>query len=288
MEKRNLIIDVARCENCHNCSLATKDEHIGNTFPGYAASQPLHGHDWIHIKRRVRGEGVMVDAAYLPTMCNHCDNAPCIAASGGDGSVYKRDDGIVIVDPEKARGRRDLVDSCPYGAMWWNEELEVPQIWIFDAHLLDQGWDQPRCQQSCPTGAITMWTGPDDAMARKKEEEQLQVLSPELDSRPRVYYRNLHRFDKEFIGGTVTAVVDGVEDCVAGARVTLSRGGAVLAETETDLFGNFKFDGLEGGGSSFEVDVDVAGRDSLQRSVTLEQGSRYLGVMTLADCVAQA
>jgi Fe-S-cluster-containing dehydrogenase component len=150
----NLIIDVAKCENCHNCTLATKDEHVGNNFAGYAAPQPLHGHEWIRIQRRVRGDGPMVDAAYLPTMCNHCDNAPCIKAGGSDGTVRKRDDGIIIIDPEKAKGRRDLVESCPYGAIWWNEELHLPQIWIFDAHLLDQGWKEPRCAQTCPTGSI--------------------------------------------------------------------------------------------------------------------------------------
>ena len=38
MKKWNLIIDVALCEGCHNCSLAAKDEHVGNDFPGYSAS----------------------------------------------------------------------------------------------------------------------------------------------------------------------------------------------------------------------------------------------------------
>ncbi|MGF6478513.1 acyl-CoA synthetase (AMP-forming)/AMP-acid ligase II [Paraburkholderia sp. JPY419] len=68
---------------------------------------------------------------------------------GGD-AVRKRSDGIVIIDPEKARGRKDIVKSCPYKAIVWNEELQVPQTWIFDAHLLDQGWQHPRCEQVCP------------------------------------------------------------------------------------------------------------------------------------------
>jgi len=55
MKKWNLVIDVAGCENCSNCALATKDEHIGNDFPGYAAPQPRHGHHWIRIENRVRG-----------------------------------------------------------------------------------------------------------------------------------------------------------------------------------------------------------------------------------------
>ena len=37
MSKWNLIVDVGRCENCNNCVIADRDEHVGNDFPGYAA-----------------------------------------------------------------------------------------------------------------------------------------------------------------------------------------------------------------------------------------------------------
>jgi Fe-S-cluster-containing dehydrogenase component len=100
----------------------------------------------------VRGSGEHIDMAYMPTMCNHCDRPRC--AEGADGAVTKRADGIVLIDPVKAKGRRDLVDKCPYGAIQWNEAQQVPHIWIFDAHLLDAGWTEPRCQQACPSGAL--------------------------------------------------------------------------------------------------------------------------------------
>ena len=138
MDKWNLIINVAECENCNNCVLAAKDELVGNDFPGYSAPHPANGVGVIRIERHVRGEGHMVDAAYTPRMCNHCDEGPCLQA-GADGAVKKREDGIVIFDPVKAKGRRDLVDSCPYGAIVWNEEQQLPQTWFFDAHLLYQG-----------------------------------------------------------------------------------------------------------------------------------------------------
>ena len=54
-KKWNMIVDIARCDNCRNCFLATKDEHIGNEFPGYSAPQPERGHSWVDIKRRERG-----------------------------------------------------------------------------------------------------------------------------------------------------------------------------------------------------------------------------------------
>ena len=129
----------------------------------------------------------MIDVAYVPTMCNHCDNAPCLA-KGGD-AVKKRDDGIVIIDPVKAKGRKDLVEACPYGHIWWNEELQLPQIWTFDAHLIDQGWEQTRGQQACPTGAMRAIKVEDDEMARMAREQALEVMKPEAGTKPRVYYQ---------------------------------------------------------------------------------------------------
>ena len=43
-KKWNLIVDVARCDNCRLCFLAVKDEYIGNDFPGVSAAQPPQGH----------------------------------------------------------------------------------------------------------------------------------------------------------------------------------------------------------------------------------------------------
>ena len=111
MKKWNLIIDIDRCNNCNNCTLSTRDEHIGNDFPGYAAAQPKHGHHWIEMKCAEHGSAPIVDIVNVPTMCNHCDDAPCIEV--GRGAVAKRADGIVIIDPIKARGRKDLVGACP-------------------------------------------------------------------------------------------------------------------------------------------------------------------------------
>jgi nitrate reductase beta subunit len=31
--------------------------------------------------------------------------------------ISKRKDGIVIIDPDKAKGNKDMVGACPYGAI---------------------------------------------------------------------------------------------------------------------------------------------------------------------------
>jgi Fe-S-cluster-containing dehydrogenase component len=261
MKKWNMIIDVAECTNCNLCTLATMDEYVGNDWPGYTKPMPKHGHKWINILQKERGQitgnSPMIDIAYVPTMCNQCDDAPCVAK--GAGAVRQRPDGIVIIDPEKAKGRKDLVDACPYGHIWWNEEHQVPQAFNFDAHLIDQGWQQTRGHQSCPTGAMRAIYIEDDVMARKAQDEGLEVMRPELNTKPRVYYRNLWRYSKCFIGGSVSAEANGVVDCVEGATVRLIRNGQPVAEMQSDNYGDFKFDRLDEDSGAYTVEIEAQG-----------------------------
>jgi len=258
MNKWNMIVDVAECTNCNLCTLAAMDEYVGNAFPGYSAPMPKHGHKWIDILQKERGQVPTIDIAYVPTMCNHCDNAPCVAKGGG--AIKKRDDGIVLIDPVKAKGRKDLVEACPYGHIWWNEELKLPQAWTFDAHLIDQGWRQTRGQQSCPTGAMRAVCVEDDEMGRIAREQGLELMKPELGTKPRIYYKNLWRYSKCFVGGSVSMEVKGVVDCVEGAIVRLLKNGAMVAETATDNYGDFKFDRLDENSGEYVVEISAAGQ----------------------------
>ena len=278
MSKWNMVIDVAECTNCNLCTLATMDEYIGNDWPGYAAPMPKHGHKWINILAKERGQVPFLDVAYLPTMCNHCDNAPCVSAS--NGAITKREDGIVLIDPEKAKGNKDLVDACPYGHIWWNEELEIPQAWPFEAHLLDKGWNKTRGHHSCPTGAMQSIKVTDDEMERMADEQNLEVLQPELGTKPRVWYKNLWRFSKAFIGGTVSSECEGRVDCVEGATVLLLRDTSEIATTQTDNYGDFKFDRLEENSGNYEINILANGHAPKMLSLELTN-SIYLGEICL-------
>ena len=156
-----------------------------------------------------------------------------------------------VIDPVKAKGQKQLVEACPYGHIWWNEELGLPQAWPFDAHLIDQGWQQTRGEQSCPTGAMRALKVEDAEMAQLARDEQLEVIKPALGTKPRIYYKNLWRYDSCFIGGTLSAAKDGVVDCVEGAAIRLLKDGAAVAETKSDNYGDFKFDRLDEGSGRY-------------------------------------
>jgi len=279
MKKWNLVIDVAKCFGCNACAVACHDEYHGNEFPGYAAEMPKHGQRWIDIIQREKGGFPMVEVAYLPVTCNHCDDAPCIKAAK-DGAITKRADGIVIIDPVKAKGQRQLVDACPYGAIHWNEEKQLPQAWPFDAHLLDQGWVRTRGSQVCPTQAMRTVLADDDEMRNIVQREKLEVLHPEYETRPRVYYKNLDRFLKAFVAGSLAGEVGGVTECIEGARVSLQREGRKIAETRSDPYGDFKFRGLEENSGAYRI--EIAEERFAAKSVEFDlKESAYLGTISL-------
>ncbi len=226
------VIDVAKCSGCYNCQLACKDEHVGNDWSPYAAPQPEIGHFWCRVDDHPIGTIPKVRIHYISHLCNHCRHAPCIRASGG--AVYRRDDGLVIIDPEKARGRRDLLKSCPYGAIYWNEELNLPQKCTGCAHLLDHGAKLPRCVEACPTDAMQFG----EEAALQDYIEGATVMQPETGCAPRVYYRNIPGL---FIGGTVYDPVE--KEVIIGARCILTSGGKHW-EVYTDDYGDFWFNDL--------------------------------------------
>jgi Fe-S-cluster-containing dehydrogenase component len=278
MNKWNLIIDIAKCHDCNNCFLACKDEYYENDYAPYSSAQPRHGHRWIDILRKERGQYPKVDVSYLPLPCMHCDEADCIKTAE-DEAIYKREDGIVIIDPLKSKGQKALVDSCPYGVIWWNEELDVPQKCTFCAHLLDDGWQEPRCVQACPTEAMEFLRIEETEAQRMIDSEKLEVWHPEYGLEPRVYYKNLYRFNKCFIAGSV-ALRD-IDECAEGAKITLNNGtGEIIDTAVTDNYGDFKIENLKEKSGRYTLDVVYPGYRKQELSVDLED-SKDVGTIYL-------
>ncbi|MFH0915683.1 MAG: 4Fe-4S dicluster domain-containing protein [bacterium] len=274
MKKWNLIIDIARCHDCNNCFLADKDEFVGNDFPSYSVAQPWAGQRWMNIERKERGQYPIVQVSYLPVPCMHCDDAPCLTA---DGAVYKREDGLVIIDPVRARGREEIVDTCPYGAIYWNEKAEVAQKCTGCVHLLEDGWTETRCSQVCPTEAINLVLAEDAEMAKLAAAEGLEAFRAELGTKPRVYYKNLHRWTKVFASGSVA--FEDTDECAEGAKVTVEAGEATVGQGLVDNYGQFVVDHLEPG-QRYTVTVRALGCKAWSEAVTVDQ-SLNLGTILL-------
>ena len=85
-------------------------------------------------------------------------------------------------------------------------------------------------------------------------------MKPELATVPRVYYKNLWRYSTCFIAGTVSQEANGAVDCVEGATVRLLKSGAMVAQTATDNYGDFKFDRLDENSGDYAVEIWAVGR----------------------------
>ncbi|SHN58545.1 4Fe-4S dicluster domain-containing protein [Desulfitobacterium chlororespirans] len=223
------VINIDKCVGCHGCQVGCKDEHCGNDWSPYAKPQPEIGQFWIKVNQQERGAKPHVKVTYFPVLCQHCDNAPCIKA--GRGAVYKREDGLVLIDPDKAKGMKQLVDSCPYHAIYWNEQEQLPQKCTGCAHLLDGDHpiSVPRCFDNCQVGAILF--GEESEM----DLQGTEIFHPEYGTKPRVYYRGL---PKRFVAGTIYDPA--AKEVIIGARCTLnSVDGKVAAIAETNNYGDF-------------------------------------------------
>jgi len=228
--------DVSICNGCYNCQIACKDEHVANDWTPYAKPQPDTGQFWLKLNEYVRGTVPKVKMHYIPTLCNHCDDLACAKACPVTGAIYKRKDGLVIIDPTKCTGCKSCVDMCPYQAIYFNEVLNIAQKCTGCAHLLDRGWKEPRCVDACPTQALKLLEESD----AKKLIEKAEILHPEYKVKPRTYYLNI---PKKFVAGTVYDPKE--KEVVKGANCSLidTANGKHYTAT-TDGFGDFWFEGL--------------------------------------------
>ena len=216
------LIDIAYCNGCHNCQIACKDEHCRTSWLPYAAEQPLTGQFWLKVEEKVRGTVPKTRMNYIPRIGGQNDKFAEAAAD----VLMPREDGIVVIDPEKAKGRKDLAE---FEGVYWNEELQIPQTCTGCAHLIDDGWTVPRCVDSCPTEALKYVDVEDIPEGATQETEGSHV-----------WYLY---FPKRFVTGCLVDFE--ADEVVIDAEVELCVGNVVVATVATDEFGDFMFDQVE-------------------------------------------
>ncbi len=207
-----------------------------------------------------------------------CINPPCVGAATG-GAAYKRPDGIVIFDPVKSTGQHSMQTACPYGVVYWNDTLGIPQKCTFCAHLLDRGWKEPRCVDACITGSITFGDldDPNSEISKLVATGTPQPMNPEFGAKPSVYYIKL---PKMFIAGSVVNKAN--DECFEGADVTLKDivAGKEL-KTKTNNYGDFEFEGLDGG-KVYSLRIEAPGYSTITMDSIALNTDAYLGDLFLS------
>jgi len=195
-----MVIDLARCVGCNACTLACKIEN--GTPPDVY---------WTRVYTEEAGTYPDVETTYVPALCNHCEDAPCVKVCP-TGASHQRADGIVLVNQDACIGCRFCMMACPYNERFYlrhgtletgyfGERTEFEDAkWplftegtvhkcTFCAHRVDEGLE-PACVVTCPTEARVFGDLEDEEskVSVLIRERDGRTAMPEAETRPSVYY----------------------------------------------------------------------------------------------------
>jgi Fe-S-cluster-containing dehydrogenase component len=237
LARYGFVYNIERCNGCYSCFLACKDEYTNNCHrPTCAAT--TEGVNLLKVSEVEYGTGSKVKVDYVHTICQQCANPACMAKY--PDQIYKRADGIVIIDPEKAKGNKEMLKACPYGAIVWNEKADLPQKCTMCAHMLDAGEKVTRCSEVCPNQSL-LFGDLDDPKSEISQyvaahKDELTQLKTEYGTGPTHYYRYL---PAPFVTGEVVA--GDTDECLKGAKATLTCEECKTVYTaESDFLGDFE------------------------------------------------
>ena len=254
MGKKILLIDITRCNGCYGCQVSCKDEHVGNEWMPWAKPQPNTGHFWYRITETVQGQIPVVRVHYMHLMCQHCDNCPLLEKY--PNCVYRTEEGMVIIDPEKSFGKMEMVHDCPYGTVFYNTTTMIPQKCTGCVHLLrDETWIDgvPRCVQSCPVDVYTFGDEDSKEIQDKLATGEYETYRPELGLKTHVFYKGL--LNKFFIAGDIYDPE--TDEVIEGGKITLiNAAGEEVATQDTDWAGDFNFHRNEPGIYSVRLEAE--------------------------------
>ncbi|MFZ5894796.1 MAG: 4Fe-4S dicluster domain-containing protein [Myxococcota bacterium] len=181
MARLGMLIDLRTCIGCHACSVACKAEF----------DVPL-GVFRDTVKYAESGTYPNAKRHFIPVLCNHCEDAPCLKACP-TAAITRLKDGQVVINEGDCNVNRYCMAACPYGAIYVDPERNVAQKCTFCDHRTAQGL-KPACVEACPTRCRIFGDldDPRTEIAAKAKREPVQVWKHEASTRPKVLYVDPH------------------------------------------------------------------------------------------------
>ncbi len=173
-----MVIDIRRCIGCHACTIACKSEF----------DVPL-GVNRAWVEYVEKGEYPNVGRSFLPRLCNHCSEPPCVSVCPTDATYKREQDGIVVVDAGLCIGCKYCIQACPYDARFLNPVTKVADKCDFCIHRVSKDL-VPSCVNTCVGGARIFGdlADPDSNVSKLIATNQVTVLRREMGTQPNVYY----------------------------------------------------------------------------------------------------
>lgn len=184
MNKRyGLVFDLSRCIGCLSCWISCKAENIFGKGSGIRVETVGGPHpDTPH------GMYPNLSMYYMPVPCMHCDDPPCMEACPME-AIYKRHDGIVLIDEENCNCCEACIEACPYGALTYDGDRDMIRKCTLCYHRIDQG-QEPFCVTCCPYEIICFGdlNDPESKASKLISERGAYTHQPEAGTGPAVYY----------------------------------------------------------------------------------------------------
>ncbi len=173
-----MVIDVRRCIGCHACTVACKSEF----------DVPL-GENRTWVEYVEKGVYPNVGRSFLPRLCNHCSEPPCVSVCPTNATYKREQDGIVVVDSGLCIGCKYCIQACPYDARFLNPVTGFADKCDFCIHRVSQGL-VPSCVNTCVGGARIFGdlADPDSDISNVIASNRVTVLRREMGTFPNVYY----------------------------------------------------------------------------------------------------
>jgi len=143
---------------------------------------------------------------YMPRMCNHCSNPPCVTAcqdhfakGGGmpssqghvSSAMRKREeDGIVVINERSCDECAVCSAACPYKIPMQNLQTSAFEMCDFCQSRVENEY-APVCAKSCPARGMYFGYLDDEQSFTHKLVKQYKValpLRPDFGTEPNVYY----------------------------------------------------------------------------------------------------
>ena len=153
-KKLAMVIDLHRCTGCGGCIISCKSEN--NLQDGVA---------WSNKISRTVGKFPNVRYEYLPTLCNHCERAPCVQACP-TSAMHVSDGEIVMHNPGKCIGCKTCMAACPYGVIYFNKK-KTHDFWRNKHALIPDCTSSPQEVADEVEGTVIPYYNPDREKSTK-------------------------------------------------------------------------------------------------------------------------
>jgi len=180
------VIDMKRCIGCDTCVVACKVEN--DVGAGRFRLKVLDSNR-DPITERPQGTFPNLSQHWLPTMCHHCIDAPCVSACPTNTLWRDDDDGLVRLDVDKCIGCQRCAEECPYDAISFDPLSGAADKCTACSHRIEVN-EAPSCALVCPTRAIHFGDlhDPTSKVAQLLASREHKVLAEGRGARPQIYY----------------------------------------------------------------------------------------------------